>query len=83
VEVGQEVILECLGFGTPKPKIKWTKDGVPLTTSDRHRFTAEDHLLVIANTNTNDSGTYQCKMNNSLGIKIQETEVVIMPRKCR
>lgn len=81
VKVGEQVVLECLSNGTPKPKIKWTKDGIPLTASNRYHFTTEDQLLIIMETNTDDSGTYQCKINNSLGIKIQETEVLILPCK--
>lgn len=81
MKVGEKVVLECLSYGTPKPRIKWTKDSIPLTASNRHNFTSEDQRLVIMETNTDDSGTYQCKMNNSLRIKIQETEVVILPGK--
>lgn len=81
VRVGEEVVLECLSFGSPKPKIKWMKDGIPLLSSNRHYFTAEDQLLVIMETNTDDSGTYQCEIANTLGVKTQEVEVLIMPCK--
>ncbi|XP_050425789.1 leucine-rich repeats and immunoglobulin-like domains protein 3 [Adelges cooleyi] len=79
VRVGEEIVLECLSHGSPRPKIKWLKNGYPLAPSNRHFFTAEDQLLVIMESNVEDSGTYQCEIANSLGIKKQEAEVMIMP----
>lgn len=79
--IGEEVVLECLNYGSPKPKIKWTKDGVPLAKNNRHFFTAEEQILVIVDTNINDSGTYQCEVINSLGLKTQNVKVQIMPSK--
>lgn len=81
VKVGEEVVLECLSNGYPKPKISWKKDGNLLTTSTRHFFTANDQLLVIMETITDDSGIYQCEIANSLGVKLQEVEIIIMPCK--
>ncbi|XP_025208632.1 leucine-rich repeats and immunoglobulin-like domains protein 3 isoform X2 [Melanaphis sacchari] len=79
VRVGEEVVLECLSYGSPKPKIKWTKDGIILTLSNRHFFTAENQLLVIMEANTDDSGTYQCEITNSLGVNSQKVDVLVMP----
>uniref|UniRef100_A0A2S2QU68 Leucine-rich repeats and immunoglobulin-like domains protein 1 n=1 Tax=Sipha flava TaxID=143950 RepID=A0A2S2QU68_9HEMI len=79
VKVGEEVVLECLNYGSPKPKIKWTKNGIPLASSNRHYFTAEDQILVIMETKADDSGTYKCEIANPLGIKVQEVEVLILP----
>lgn len=79
VKVGEEVVLECMSYGSPKPKIKWSKDGVPVLTSNRHFFTAEDQLLVIMEANVDDSGTYECEISNSLGTKVQGMEIQIMP----
>lgn len=79
VRVGEEVVLECLSYGYPKPKIKWIKDGISLTLSNRHFFTAENQLLVIMEANTDDSGTYQCEITNSLGVNSQKVDVLVMP----
>lgn len=78
VNVGEEVALECLGYGSPKPIIKWKKNGILIIADDRHIFTAENQLLVIKKTNSDDSGTYECEISNSSGLKIQEVEVLIM-----
>lgn len=79
IKVGEDVVLECLCGGYPKPRIKWLKDNIPITKSSRHYFTAEDQLLVITETNTDDSGIYKCEISNSVGNKSQEVEVLIMP----
>ncbi|KAL4125958.1 hypothetical protein QTP88_010193 [Uroleucon formosanum] len=79
VRVGEEVVLECLSYGSPKPKIRWIKDGIYLTLSNRHYFTAENQLLVIMEANTDDSGTYQCEITNSLGVNSQKVDVLVMP----
>lgn len=81
VNVGEEIVLECLSYGTPKPLMKWMKNGSPLITTSRHYFTAEKQILVIMKTITDDSGTYQCEIANPLGIQMQEIEVLIVPCK--
>lgn len=79
IKVGEEVVLECLCDGFPKPQIKWLKDNIPLKKTSRHYFTPENQLLVITDTNTDDSGIYKCEISNSVGKKFQEVEVLIMP----
>jgi len=81
VRVGEEVVLECLSNGSPKPKIRWIKDGISLTLSNRHFFTAENQLLVIMEANTEDSGNYQCEISNSLGVNTQKADILVMPCK--
>jgi len=81
VRVGEEVVLECLNYGSPKPKIRWIKDDISLTMSNRHFFTSENQLLVIMEANTEDSGTYQCEITNSLGVNTQKVDVLVMPCK--
>lgn len=80
-KVGEEIVLECLYHGHPKPKITWKKDGNILATSNRHFFSADGQLLIIMETNTDDTGTYQCEIANSVGVQFQEIKVVIMPCK--
>lgn len=79
IKVGEDVVLECLCNGSPKPKIKWMKNNIPIAMSSRHYFTAEDKLLVITETTIDDSGIYKCEITNSVGNKSQEVEVLIMP----
>ena len=67
--VGTTTVLECLASGSPQPKLTWLKDGKPLAVTQRHFFTAEDQLLVIVETKTEDGGEYLCEMSNTLGTK--------------
>ncbi|KAI1289583.1 Leucine-rich repeats and immunoglobulin-like domains protein 3 [Halotydeus destructor] len=64
--VGGTIALKCLGTGSPKPLIKWTKDGVGIS-SERYYYTANDQLLIITQVKSDDSGRYACNVSNSLG----------------
>ena len=40
--VGGSAMLEFKMRGYPRPNIKWTKDGKPITAGDRHKFVNPD-----------------------------------------
>lgn len=80
-KVGEKVVLECLSNGSPKPRVQWMKDGILLTASNKHYITTDGQLLIIMETNTDDKGIYQCVITNSLGVQVQEFEVLIIPCK--
>lgn len=65
--VGDTAVLECSAAGSPRPKLTWTKNGLPLSLTERHFLTADDQLLVITNVQDYDSGTYSCQISNPLG----------------
>lgn len=69
VKIGMSTVFECMGSGWPKPKIRWWKDDVLLTSSYRHFMTANDQLLIITDVKDADAGRYQCEMSNLLGIE--------------
>lgn len=73
--------MECLNSGFPKPKVQWKKGGILLATDDRHYITGDGQLLIIMETNVNDKGVYQCVITNSVGVQVQEFEILIMPCK--
>lgn len=64
---GETTVLECLASGSPRPVLKWTKDGGPLYATERHFFTASNQLLIIVQTQASDAGSYMCEMSNTLG----------------
>ena len=66
-EEGKTTVLECMASGSPKPRVKWLKDGEPLQLTQRHFFTAENQLLIIVETLPTDAGLYTCIMSNTLG----------------
>ena len=66
--VGETSVIECLGAGSPKPTVQWSKDGQPIHASDhRYFFTADNQLLIIVKSDTSDSGVFSCQLDNFLG----------------
>src|SRR5437870_2538333 len=65
--VGETTVFECHASGSPKPRLTWLKNGRPLPALDRYFFTADNQLLIIVQTQTDDAGDYTCEMTNTLG----------------
>ncbi|KAG1973513.1 obscurin [Pimephales promelas] len=69
-KLGQTVKLVCKVTGTPKPLIKWYKDGHPVK-DDEHHITSEGQLgacyLVLTGVTVVDSGQYMCYATNPAG----------------
>ncbi|XP_050361303.1 titin-like isoform X2 [Nymphalis io] len=64
-----ELILECRIRGQPLPTITWLKDDKPIVLSDRYQahYLADGVCrLTISSPNTEDSGKYTCKAENSM-----------------
>ncbi|CAH0406566.1 unnamed protein product [Chilo suppressalis] len=79
VITGDSVVLQCMISGSPKPVIKWLKDGTPISHTERHFLTAEDQLLVIIGAEASDAGRYECEITNDLGTKKDMTELQVLP----
>ena len=74
---GDSLVLECYASGAPKPFMTWSKDGT-LVRSDRHVVLAESgQLLVIAQVEEEDGGSYACQATNSQG-KVKHTVEVLI-----
>ena len=65
---GETSVIECLGAGSPKPTVQWSRDGQPIHASDhRYFFTADNQLLIIVKSDVSDSGVFSCQLDNFLG----------------
>ncbi|XP_046810938.1 obscurin isoform X2 [Lucilia cuprina] len=66
---GQPLELSAPFVGNPMPETIWSKDGVPLTPSERILMTCDGkHVgLIINPAETSDSGVYSCLLANPLG----------------
>lgn len=68
VSLGGSVALFCVVEGEPKPVIRWTKDGIPITDA-QGRFQISDdgvHLRLPA-AEENDAGRYACIASSPYG----------------
>lgn len=57
--------LKCEFEGVPLPRVEWLKNGQVLEPSGRIRM--DEWELIIASSDTSDSGFYQCRGENSVG----------------
>lgn len=66
---GQQLILSAPIVGNPTPEVIWSKDGEPLTPSDRVVMTCDGNnvKLIIDPTEAADTGAYTCLLANPLG----------------
>ncbi|XP_073999440.1 uncharacterized protein isoform X2 [Rhodnius prolixus] len=66
--IGRPVVLECIGSGWPRPRLRWWKNGAKLEAGPRHHFASNDQLLIIIDVQAKDEGAYTCEMYNTLGV---------------
>ncbi|RWS09189.1 hemicentin-1-like protein, partial [Dinothrombium tinctorium] len=69
LNVGDRAILECEASGIPKPKIKWLKKGTPFSYSG---------IIKIEMISINDSGSYDCIVENDLSETLQKTVTIFV-----
>ncbi|KAH1029423.1 hypothetical protein HUJ05_002670 [Dendroctonus ponderosae] len=76
---GEPIVLQCMAQGVPKPTVTWVKDGELIMATERHFFIAENQLIIIVDSVHNDSGIYECHLNNSQGEEVGRSRVVVKP----
>ena len=62
---GQNVNLNCNGYGVPHPTLTWYLDGEQLKASSR--ITVQREQLNIFNATITDGGNYTCVVQNLVG----------------
>lgn len=69
MEEGQPLNLSASFIGNPVPDVNWSKDGTPLSPSDRLTVTCDGKKteLEINPCEPNDTGVYECRISNPLG----------------
>ncbi|XP_077299292.1 leucine-rich repeats and immunoglobulin-like domains protein lambik [Arctopsyche grandis] len=78
ITAGESVVIQCMVSGSPKPSLRWLKDGAPIMPTERHFFTAEDQLLIIVGAVSSDEGLYECEITNALGVVKDSTELRVL-----
>lgn len=76
---GEHIVLQCMAQGVPKPTVTWFKDGEAIVPTERHFFIAENQLVIIVDSVHNDSGIYECHLNNSQGEEVGRSRIVVKP----
>ncbi|VDN96274.1 unnamed protein product [Rodentolepis nana] len=70
VSLGASVALFCVADGEPKPIIRWTKDGLPITNemqSGNYQISEDGVHLRIPSAEENDAGRYVCNAVSPYG----------------
>ncbi|PNF42107.1 Obscurin [Cryptotermes secundus] len=68
-EEGDILLLGAPFIGNPIPDVKWTKDGEPVTPSERIMLTCDGKKvgLEVKPARLSDAGSYVCQLKNPLG----------------
>ena len=71
------VRVTCHASGTPKPFVRWMKDGQPLT-SDDDVMIESDGILTLPSVKIRDKGRYTCTVENVVGKDTSSSQVDVV-----
>ncbi|KAL1421369.1 hypothetical protein MTO96_000452 [Rhipicephalus appendiculatus] len=78
VRVGDQIRLDCIAEGDPKPTVTWERIGQPITTySNIEELQGGTTTLFIRRVAPSDSGIYVCKAANHGGLSEERIEVTV------
>ncbi|KAL5107767.1 Hemicentin-1 [Taenia crassiceps] len=83
VPLGSSMALFCVAEGEPKPVIRWTKDGIPITeTQGRFQISDDGVHLRLPVAEETDAGRYACIASSPYGeiSKHFDIKVIYAPR---
>ncbi|CAH2328136.1 papilin isoform X1 [Pelobates cultripes] len=75
---GQTIRLLCRVSDYPFPKVEWTKDGNPVSSS-RHTYQS-DSSLVITHVRPEDTGVYKCTVSNGNRMETHRVHLQVRER---
>ncbi|ETN83967.1 hypothetical protein NECAME_07120, partial [Necator americanus] len=77
---GDKVIFECVPYGNPFPQIKWLKDGIELTATDKISFESlpdGTQRLHLTDVDFFSEGFFRCVATNEYGTASTKAELRI------
>jgi len=81
IKDGSRLELKVQVKGDPDPQVTWTKDGVPLSSSEIMEVKYKNGVasVVINEVFPEDAGKYTCRANNTKGAVETSSKVTILP----
>ncbi|KAM9324527.1 hemicentin-1 [Gastrophryne carolinensis] len=80
VIAGSPAELECYVTGTPLPNIMWVKNEIPLEPNHNLYIEENGQKLIVPNSDSSDSGVYECIVTNKAGTSKKSFNVDIHVR---
>ncbi|KAG5871898.1 hypothetical protein JTB14_030952 [Gonioctena quinquepunctata] len=74
--VGSDIDIPCSVTGFPTPQVRWYKDGVPLSPSEKIQISDSNTLSILQATKA-DSGFYQCEAYNVYTKSTSTLEILV------
>lgn len=77
---GEPLKLVAKIEGSPKAKVEWSKDGVPLKESEKMKLLKKPDgnvLLEINSANESDAGKYELKVSDAAGATTSSSDIVV------
>lgn len=67
--ISNDIVLECVAIGSPRPDIVWYKDGIRIDSNEKRVISVMGPLcrLIIQNVSEQDNGRYTCEASNKEG----------------
>jgi Immunoglobulin I-set domain len=72
-----KVVLQCPARGTPLPKIRWYKNGNPLSGNEIGERVMADGSLQLEHAHANNTGRYTCIAENVAGNVSHTIELIV------
>ena len=70
VKKGDDVTLNCSASGTPKPTVKWSREGKLMPDGSSH---IQSEVVTFSQVNRQHAGTYRCTASNRHGQNATQT----------
>lgn len=67
--INDDITLECVAMGSPRPDIVWYKDGIRIDSNEKYVISVMGPLcrLIIRNITNDGNGRYTCEASNKEG----------------
>ncbi|KAF3688614.1 Neuronal cell adhesion molecule [Channa argus] len=81
---GENGVLTCRASGTPKPKITWAMNGVPIENAPKDLSRKVDgDTIIFTDVQTGSSAVYQCNISNDYGYLLSNAFVNVLSESPR